>query len=266
MAQQWQSYDKVADSHDRLAVPNVFARPAQDVVNLIQAASARGVLDVGSGTGVAALEALKVMRPGALVVALDPSLGMLQKARAKGLQLVIAGKVPGLPFRNAAFDCVIANFVLNHLSSYEAALADMARVLRKGGRLGVAVWGPLETEVRKHWRNKAESFAGREVLTAAMREVLPWEDWFSNPVNLGDALRGAGLGKVMVESRQYASRMSIADFLALRQGLGTGRFLQANLAPEEWRRFQGEVAEEFRQRFPDPLEDIRDAHIATGVC
>ena len=58
------------------------------------------------------------------MVALDPSLQMLRVAHSHGL-LVAAGAVPGLPFGADTFDGVMANFVLSHVSSHQAALADM---------------------------------------------------------------------------------------------------------------------------------------------
>ena len=73
--------------------------------------SARAILDVGSGTGVAALLAVGSSDPDAVVVALDPSLEMLRVARSKGLRDVVRGAVPGLPFCDGKFDRVMANFV-----------------------------------------------------------------------------------------------------------------------------------------------------------
>jgi ubiquinone/menaquinone biosynthesis C-methylase UbiE len=242
----------------------VFARPAQDLVECVDAVSARSVLDVGAGTGAAAVAASQAVRAGGLVVALDPSLGMLEMARTHGLQCV-AGAVPALPFADAAFDRVIANFVLNHLRSCEASLADMARTLRPGGKLGVTVWGPFESAVRRQWRTVAESFAGREALAAALAQALPCEDWFYDPAHLRQAFESAGLTRITVETRRYAERLSIGDFLSLRQGMSAGRFLQASLDPEGWHRFQASVADEFRRRFADPLEEIRDVHVAVGV-
>src|SRR4029077_6717785 len=127
MAHEWQSYDTAADTHDRLAVPGIFTPPARDLVASLDLPRSGVVLDVGAGSGVAARVA-KESSKARTVFALDPSLGMLRTARSHGL-CVVAGAVPGLPFGAGRFDGVMANFVLSHLASCQAALADMARVL-----------------------------------------------------------------------------------------------------------------------------------------
>src|SRR5881409_2912525 len=66
---------------------------------------------------------------------LDPSIEMLRVARSHGLLYVVAGTVPSLPFAADTFDRVVGSFVLAHFADYKSALVDMARVLRRGGRL-----------------------------------------------------------------------------------------------------------------------------------
>ena len=63
----WWSYDAVAETFDRLAVPHVFTQPAKDLVATLRLPPGARVLDVGTGTGVAALLALQYVGMGALV-------------------------------------------------------------------------------------------------------------------------------------------------------------------------------------------------------
>src|SRR4051794_23624875 len=149
MDQNWASYDSAAASHERVAVPAIFAPPARDLVARMELPGTRTILDVGSGTGVASLLALASSDGDAVVVALDPSLEMLRVAQSKGLQQVVRGAVPGLPFGDRTFDRVMANFVIGHLRSYHDGLLAMVRVLRPGGKLGVTAWGSLENEFRQ---------------------------------------------------------------------------------------------------------------------
>src|SRR5207248_2188196 len=114
-----------------------------------------------------------------VVMGLDPSVEMLRIARSHGLLCVVVGAVPGLPVPGSTFDRVIASFVLAHFSAYEAALLDMVRVLRPGGRLGMTAWGASGNKYRERWQSIAESFAGKEALHLAIQEALPWEDWFA---------------------------------------------------------------------------------------
>jgi ArsR family transcriptional regulator len=99
------------------------------------------VVDLGTGTG-AMLPALA--RRLARVWAVDASRGMLRKAAqrtaAEGLRNVqfVHADLESLPWPDAGVDGVIANMVLHHLENPAAALREMARVLRDGGR-GVIV-------------------------------------------------------------------------------------------------------------------------------
>src|SRR5438105_10750362 len=54
---EWRSYDSAAAAHDQLAVPTIFERPARELVARIGVTVGSIVLDVGTGTGVAALAA-----------------------------------------------------------------------------------------------------------------------------------------------------------------------------------------------------------------
>jgi len=89
------------------------------------------VLDLAAGTAVSSVE---LARSGADVVACDFSLGMLARGRGRGVPLV-AGDALALPFAGGAFDAVTIAFGLRNVADLDAALAEMARVTRPGGRL-----------------------------------------------------------------------------------------------------------------------------------
>lgn len=112
------------------------------------------LLDVGCGTGRHTFEAL---RRGADVVAADLDGDALAAVEAMGAAMVVEGQTaPGaslaairadarsLPFEDASFDRVIASETLEHISEDSAAMAEIARVLRPGGRAVVTVprWWP----------------------------------------------------------------------------------------------------------------------------
>ena len=106
------------------------------------------VLDLAAGTGVSTAE---LERSGARAVGCDFSLGMLRAGRAnrsrRHLRLV-AGDATRLPFADGVFDVVTISFGLRNVVDVPAALREMARVTRPGGRLVVCefsrpVWAPL---------------------------------------------------------------------------------------------------------------------------
>jgi len=168
--ERWRSYDSIADVYDRLVVPYVFAQPAKDLVIALRPPAEGILLDVGTGTSVCAAIARQCIAPAGTVIGVDPSLGMLRVAKQKGL--VVAGLVPGLPFRDGIFDSELASFVLSHFRSYQIALLDMVRILKPGGKLGVTTWCLNKTNCRQLWQETAESFVGKEELARASREAL----------------------------------------------------------------------------------------------
>jgi SAM-dependent methyltransferase len=96
------------------------------------------VLDVGTGPGTVAAAALV---RGAEVVAVDAEPGMMALAavNAPGAEVRHA-VLPELPFSDGSFDAVVANFVVNHVEDPWAALIELRRVVRPGGRTAVTIW------------------------------------------------------------------------------------------------------------------------------
>jgi len=90
------------------------------------------VLDIATGTGVVAREAVSITTS---VVGLDPSIGMLLAGREKARITNVQGKSELLPFRDASFDLVTIGFALRHFADLEAVFTECARVLRPNGKL-----------------------------------------------------------------------------------------------------------------------------------
>jgi SAM-dependent methyltransferase len=104
----------------------------------------RGVrlLDAGCGAGLAAL--LASLR-GASVSALDASPGLLAVARARLPEAdVREGDLEALPFDDGSFDAVVAVNSVFYAADMAAALRELVRVVRPGGRVVVTAWGPPE--------------------------------------------------------------------------------------------------------------------------
>nr|WP_213002721.1 demethylmenaquinone methyltransferase [Actinoplanes consettensis] len=93
------------------------------------------VLDVGAGTGVSTEE---LERSGAYAVGADLSTGMLRAGRGSGRKVpLVAGDALKLPFADDTFDAVTISFALRNVVDTGAALRELARVTRSGGRLVV---------------------------------------------------------------------------------------------------------------------------------
>ncbi|HET8777909.1 MAG TPA: methyltransferase domain-containing protein [Candidatus Limnocylindria bacterium] len=102
------------------------------------------VVDCGSGAGVDSLVAAQLVRPGGAVIGVDMTPRMLDKARAAAVAGGLAnvqfreGYLESLPVDDGWADVVISNGVLNLVPDKAAALSEMHRVLRAGGRLQLA--------------------------------------------------------------------------------------------------------------------------------
>ena len=101
------------------------------------------VLDLAAGT---AVSTVSLADAGATAVACDFSLGMLRAGRHRPVPLV-AGDALALPFADGAFDAVTISFGLRNVTDPDAALRELARVTRPGGRLVVCefsrpTWAP----------------------------------------------------------------------------------------------------------------------------
>ncbi len=93
------------------------------------------LLDVGSGTGVIAAAAQVIVGDAGLVVALDPSRGMLAEAHHRGVRRLVPGRGERLPFADASFDVLTMGYALRHVDDLDAAFREYARVLRPSGRV-----------------------------------------------------------------------------------------------------------------------------------
>lgn len=137
--------ERAADVYEAFFVPALFGEWAPRLADAAQLASGQQVLDVACGTGVLAREAAQRVGAGN-VVGLDCNAGMLQVARQRaGAIDWRCGRAESLEFDDASFDAVLCQFGLMFFTDGAAALREMWRVLRPGGRLVVAVWDAVDT-------------------------------------------------------------------------------------------------------------------------
>jgi demethylmenaquinone methyltransferase/2-methoxy-6-polyprenyl-1,4-benzoquinol methylase len=106
------------------------------------------VLDLAAGTGTSSAA---IVATGATVVACDFSLGMLRVGHSRRPDIpFVAGDALRLPFADGVFDAVTMSFGLRNVHDVDAALAELFRVTRPGGRLVVCefsrpTWPPFRT-------------------------------------------------------------------------------------------------------------------------
>lgn len=106
------------------------------------------VLDVATGTADVAIAFARNTRAGS-IAGVDLSTGMLEVGRGKLERSGLGGRVPlvlgdalSLPFASGSFDAATIAFGLRNLPDYARGVSEMARVLRRGGRLIVLEFVP----------------------------------------------------------------------------------------------------------------------------
>jgi ubiquinone/menaquinone biosynthesis C-methylase UbiE len=260
----WRSYDRVAETWERLNAPR-NAVVARDLLLLADIEPGARALDVGTGTGALAGVAAELTSE-RRVVGVDVSPAMLAVAAHTHPDVrFLAAQAMDLPFRDGRFDIVAGNFVLHHFPRPSTALFDMLRVLRAGGRLALSTWGPGEDDLDKTWRELVEEIVGPDLARDAVRRSAPGRERFGDRAAIEETLLDAGLRHVRTEPREYRFTFSVADYVAARSILSTGRFVRDMVGEDRFGAFLGRARSVYAERFADPLNDFRDVWLAVAT-
>jgi ubiquinone/menaquinone biosynthesis C-methylase UbiE len=161
-------YDKVARRYDRQHFLLTGGSDQRGRKLLVERAVAPGdgVLDCGAGTGSTALLAAKKAGPKGRVVLFDLSELMLDEARVKlGRSGVLdrcefqSGDMLSLPFPGGSFDVVLSTYSLCPVVAPVSAAMELFRVLRPGGKLGLAHSTESQGRVLRWFSNRIENGA-----------------------------------------------------------------------------------------------------------
>lgn len=126
----------IADRYDLITAVLSYGQDARWKAKLVSLADVRAgerALDLAAGTGDLAFA---VAARGARTIGLDVTHRMLQLARAKGQAAsFVTGDMTDLPFASASFSLVTTGYGLRNVPDLDAAIDEIARVLKPGGRL-----------------------------------------------------------------------------------------------------------------------------------
>lgn len=170
------------------------------VRSALVAAAGERVLDIGCGPGFLCAELLQEVGFKGSIVGVDSSTAMLNLAesRCDGHDNVEfrQADATALPVDDSSFDAAVCVQVLEYVADVKAALSEMYRVLRPGGR--VVVWDVDWATVSWHSEDRAR-----------MAKVLEaWDERLvhpSLPQTLGPALRSAGFEGVVMQAHSFAT-------------------------------------------------------------
>lgn len=228
-------------------IATTFSSFAEDALALGQLRSDERVLDVATGPGTLAIPAA---RRGARVCAVDFSPDMIaqlesraRRENVRGIEARVADAT-ALPFEDGEFDAVFSMFAVNLMANRGAALREMLRVLRMGGRAVVGTPGDL---------TRAPAFAD---VRAIVRRALPQLDLdmdlpLAEPSALCDEMLAAGFAHVDVNrvTRTF-TYPSVGALWAIAARAGAPVVLvRATMSEEQWSRATATIVRGLEQRF-----------------
>jgi SAM-dependent methyltransferase len=199
---------------------DAFAARALDALEPLAGAA---LLDLAAGAGGAALQAAA---RGARVMALDAAPAMVarirQRARAAGIDTITVDCADGtapLPIPDASVDAALSCFGVVLFPDPAPAIAELARVLRPGGRLAVVTWTePDRYELAVRLRAAVVACRGAP---PPMGE-LPAQLRYTDPAALAALVKDGGFGTVRIERVEAALHAPSARALAASLGFAPG--------------------------------------------
>jgi ubiquinone/menaquinone biosynthesis C-methylase UbiE len=254
----WQLDGSAAELYQRHLVPAMTAHWAADLVQRVDVRESDRVLDVACGTGVVACAAADRAGHGGRVAGVDINAGMLAVARSlpggQGARIAwFEASAIALPFSDASHDVVLCQLGLQFFADRPAALAEMRRVLRSGGRLGVNVFGPIEHNPAPFALSQAIDRRIGPDASATKRA----EHALADTALLRMLVADAGFGQItIVTQTRFVRFAGAADYVRIQLAATPLASLRRHLAREEAKRLTELLIEDVAAS----LEPFQTAH------
>jgi SAM-dependent methyltransferase len=217
--------------------------------------SASVVVDIGAGVGTL-LPAIQEAAPRAFVAGVDAAEGMIRRAsRDFGRVVMDAGR---LALRDASTDAAVMPFMLFFLPDPRRGLAEARRVLRPGGRLGVATWaaGVNEYPADEIWADLLDELGAPPDLATSRVDLM------DTPEKLVELLKDEGFRGVHTATEAEPVSMTIDQFLEVRAKIGRSKRRLQRLAPDVRTALVSEARRRLARLRPEDFTDPQVALLA----
>ena len=251
----WHSYDSIASDYARISQHAYFDQPARDLISLLDPPTNGRLCDLGCGTGAVLQAATAFMAREALITGIDLSVPMLTEARRTMRAALVAGRLPHLPFAGESLDSVTLGFVIQHLANPAPLLAEISRVLRVRGRIGMTCWADSasDNDAGRVWSEVSRKYVDLEEIQRALDEALPGTNAYRELETFASVPEVAGFEIVAAETRTYPIVIDTGLWIASR-ALSTGpRFVRSRLTEPVWHDLVDEVAARLNSDFGQTL-------------
>lgn len=262
------AYDEAAEKYRDWWGPIIApgALPVLDHVAPVIERDGATLLDIGTGSGLLAVAALKRW-PHAHAIGVDPSRGILEVAQARARDAGVAerlelrhGDALDLPLPDGSVDAAVSSFVIQLTASRSRFLREAARVVRPSGWVGIVNWQDVDDGV----------FEPADALEDAFDEVnapdpLDGHDvrsW-SGPATARRELRGAGLVEVDAHIGLVEHRFSAESYLGLAEHWTADDIFEQMTEPER-ERLRAAALRRLRRLSPEALTWRRPTVLAWG--
>jgi SAM-dependent methyltransferase len=133
---------EMARMYERMMVPGVFMPWGRELVARVGVTSGQRALDVGCGTGAVSVTLSEAVGASGSVEGIDLAPGMLARAQERGLPNATfqVADATTLPFEDESFDVGVSQHAIQFVPDWRAAVGELHRTLRPGGRVGIACW------------------------------------------------------------------------------------------------------------------------------
>jgi ubiquinone/menaquinone biosynthesis C-methylase UbiE len=254
--QQWRETASYWTRHHD-TIRTMFLPLTRALIEQARIAPGQSVLDVAGGSGEPSLTIAQAVGPTGFVMCTDAIAEMVAVAEREALVCGLKNMqfrqctADSLPFADESFDVAVSRLGVMFFPDPVAAVREMLRVIKPGGRVALAVWGKSELNPYSY---VVTGVVSRYVPAVPVAPDAPDAFRFAEPGKLAGVLKDAGAIDVTerVVKFDMAAPLSPEEFWDMRSEISESlREKLKTLSSEDRARLADEVQEAVREFFPD---------------